>query len=234
MSAGGVLAVVPARKGSEGLAGKNVRDLAGRPLVAHTIQAALDCPHVERVIVTSDDERIEAITAGLGAEFIHRPAALATAAAQSEDVVRHVLDTLDPEAPGESVLALLQPTSPLRTAEHLTASIEAFRDSPGLRSVISVTEEPHSPYKAFRLEAGLLVPLFDRDRLSAPRQSLPEVYRQNGAIYLFRSGDFLEAGSFYLPPAHPFEMTPEESVDIDTEADFRLAEHYLSRSRGSD
>lgn len=230
MTAAGVLAIVPARKGSKGLADKNVRPLAGKPLVAHTIAAARSCAAVGRVVVTSDDERIAPIAAGLGAEFVRRPARLATATASSEDAVRHVLETIAPKPAGDGVLALLQPTSPLRTAEHLADCIASFLAAPGCRSAISVAEEPHSPYKAFKLEDGMLAPLFDAEMLSKPRQSLPAVYRQNGAIYLIRCGDFLDAGTFYLPPALPFVMSAEASIDIDTEADFRLAESLLNRN----
>jgi len=226
MSANSVLAVIPARRGSTRLPGKHLLDLAGKPLIAHTIDAARDCAAVDRVIVTSDDERIEALARDAGVEFIARPAALATATATSEAALRHALETAAP-APGPAdVVALLQPTSPLRTARHLAECIRAFRAAADCLSALSVVEAPAALNKAFAMEDGRLRPLF-AERLSLPPHDLPPLYCPNGAIYLVRAGGFLETGNLYPPPVLPFPMTADESVDIDTEADFLAARRLL-------
>lgn len=227
------VAIITARGGSKGLPGKNWIDLGGKPLIAHSIQAALDSPVVDRVIVTTEDPRIRAVALAWGAEVVDRPAELATDTALSSDVVRHALEALRAEGEAAELLMLLQPTSPLRDAAHITDCFERFRSS-GMACAISVTEEPHSPYKDFLLGSdGALTPLFGNDRLSAPRQSLPPVYRQNGAIYLLPVATFLDTGQFYVAPAFPYIMPADASIDIDTATDLMLAELILRSSRHS-
>ncbi len=118
---------------------------------------------------------------------------------------------------------LLQPTSPLRTAAHLTACVEQFCES-GARSAISVTQPRESPYKALTEVSGMLCPLFEIEMLDAPRQTLPRTWAQNGAIYLTRTDDFLQTEQFFVPPVMAFVMNAESSVDIDTAFDLRVAE----------
>ena len=225
-AAAAVCAIVTARGGSKGLPRKNLRLLGGKPLIAHSILAALACKRVGRCVVTTEDPEIKKAGLKWGAEVIDRPAALATDGALSRDVVRHALATLDGRGELPEVFVLLQPTSPLRTAAHLEACLSAFLAS-SAACAVSVTEEPHSPYKDFVIEGGLLKPLFGADGLEKPRQALPSVYRPNGAIYAMRSRLFLERMAFYVEPAIPFFMKPEESVDIDTELDLTLAEATL-------
>lgn len=225
------IAIITARGGSKGLPHKNIALLGGKPLIAHSILAGRDCPAVARVVVTTDDPAIARVSREWGAEVIDRPAALATDTASSADAVRHAVESL--RAGGETAgnLVLLQPTSPLRTAAALSDCLDRWFAS-GLVCAISVTEAEHSPYKAFTLTDGTLVPLFGAEYLSAPRQSLPPVYRQNGAIYAIKIDRFLETGAFYLAPALPYPMPTAVSVDIDTAADLALAEFLLSRSGG--
>jgi CMP-N-acetylneuraminic acid synthetase len=125
--------------------------------------------------------------------------------------------------------ALLQPTSPLRTAAHLDRCIEGLLRSDA-SCAISVTEAEHHPFKAFFLDRGKLKPLHERRSLHQPRQALPPVVRQNGAIYVLGTKRFLQERSFYVEPAIPFFMNAEDSVDIDSAFDLRVAE-LLTRPR---
>lgn len=213
-----LVAVITARGGSKGLLGKNLAMIKGIPLLAYSIRAGIECPSVKRVVVTTDDVAIADVARQYGAQVVTRPATLATDTARSEDAVRHVLDKLAADGEQFDLLALLQPTSPLRTANHLYECVERFHGS-GAGCIISVVEETHHPYKALTLADGWLSPLFDQAMLSSPRQLLPRTYRPNGAIYLIGCDTFRSANSFYVEPAMPYVMTSEESVDIDTAKD---------------
>lgn len=224
-----LVAIVTARGGSKGLPGKNLAPLGGLPLVAHSLRAGLDCPAVSRVVLTTDDPAIAAVGREWGVTVVDRPAALATDSARSQDAVRHALDVLAAAGEDFDLLALLQPTSPLRSAAHLSACVAAFQASDAA-CAISVSEETHPPHKAFTLDRdGWLAPLFGVEALSAARQTLPRTYRQNGAIYLIGCEAFRAADSFFIPPALPFLMSPEDSVDIDAALDMEWARFLLAR-----
>jgi CMP-N-acetylneuraminic acid synthetase len=222
-----VLAIIPARGGSRGLPRKNLLPVGGIPLVARAILAARDCPYMGGCVLTTDDPEIRAIGIAYGADIIDRPADLAADSTISQAVVRHVLESLSTTATAPEYFVLLQPTSPLRTAAHVTACIEAFFNSDA-QSAISVTEPKGGPFKSFIETDGSLRPLFDVEKLHAPRQALPHVYSQNGAIYLTSSAAFLRSNSFFIPPAMPFAMDAETSIDIDTALDLRIAECLIS------
>jgi CMP-N,N'-diacetyllegionaminic acid synthase len=222
-----VYAIITARGGSKGLLGKNLRLLNGKPLIAYSILAARGCPYISRCIVSTEDDEIRRESIKWGAEVIDRPHELATDNALSQDVVRHVLEKLRSEKDIPDFFTLLQPTSPLRTAEHLKSCLDAFFKADAL-CTLSVTEAEHHPYKAFITEGDILHPFFDIESLDKPRQTLPKVYRQNGAIYVINSEIFLKENTFFVPPVLPFVMGREESIDIDTEFDLRMAQLVMA------
>lgn len=230
-----VLAVIPARGGSKGLPRKNVLPLAGRPLIAHSIAAALGCEAIGRCIVSTEDAEIAAAATAHGAEVMERPLDLAGDTVRTNEVVAHVLETVIAAGDRPQVVVLLQPTSPLRTAAHVQACLDVFL--PAWRagtaaSILSVCEPEHHPFKDLLVgPEGLLRPLIDEPSLETPRQLLPRAYRQNGAIYAVGCDAFLAARRFYLPPALPFVMDGVDSVDVDTAADLRLAEGILEQRR---
>ncbi len=226
------LAIIPARGGSKGLPRKNIRMLAGLPLIAHSIQAALGCPFVTRCAVTTDDLEIAETARMHGAEVVIRPSELATDSAPTHTAVSHALDALADGAALPDGLVLLQPTSPLRTACHLTECLGAYRASDAA-STVSVTEAEHHPLKSLTIEAGRLQPLFGADHLERPRQDLPRAYRPNGAIYALGITRFLETRAFFVPPVLPFEMPPEAGIDIDGPLDLALAELLLASTSAS-
>jgi len=225
---GEVWAIIPARGGSKGLSHKNIRLLCGRPLIAHTISAACHCNEVSRCIVSTDDENIADISRELGAEILMRPPELATDTASSSSVVRHLLETYASDYGLPEFFILLQPTSPLRTAEHIRCCLKEFLDS-DCSCAISVTEMEHHPFKAFVMENKAIRPLYSVDMLEKPRQILPRIYRQNGAIYIMNSLVFLENNSFFTEPAYSYVMSQEESVDIDNELDLAIAEFLMEK-----
>lgn len=220
-------AIITARGGSKGLSRKNVRDLAGHPLIAYSIEAALATVSVDRCIVSTEDAEIRDVSLAYGAEVIDRPVELAQDTTRSADVVRHVLSSLSAVGAMPEHFVLLQPTSPLRHQGHLDACLQAYFGAE-VCCALSVCELAHHPYKALRLEAGRLEPLFHEADLDRPRQQLPEAYRQNGAIYVMATKTFLEVDRFYARPALPFVMSQRESVDIDDLRDLELAAVALS------
>lgn len=233
------LAVIPARGGSKGLPRKNLRELAGRPMLSFTLEAARRS-RLERVLLSTDSEEIAAVGRAWGAEVpFLRPAELARDDSSSLSVLLHALhwvrehDGFHPEA-----VALLQPTSPLRTAEHIDEGLEILAGS-GARSVIGIApvEEIH-PYYMFTLAPDFrLRYLVDAHPRPMRRQDLPPVYRINGALYLTRS-DYYDLP---LDPGDPvydatdlvgLPMDHVASLDINTLLDLQRAEALLSQRSG--
>jgi len=223
---GKIVAIIPARGGSKGLPRKNILPLAGKPLIAHTIMAALNCPLVSRSLVSTEDPEIGRTSVEWGAEVVERPASLAGDTTPVEDAVRQTLEFLEDGGDFPEYFVLLQPTSPLRTEAHLQECIAGYFESDA-RCAISVTVMKQSPYKAFVVNDSYLQPLYDAVGLHRPRQLLPPVYAQNGAIYLMPARLFLEKNSFFAAPAMPYYMPAEASVDIDSPVDLKLTEIFL-------
>lgn len=218
-----VLAVVTARGGSKGLPGKNLRPMAGRPLIGWTIAAARASARVDRLILSSDDPDIMAVADELGCEVpFRRPPELAGDAAGSMEVV---LDALD-RTPGHDLVVLLQPTSPLRTAADIDGALERMIAC-AAPACVSVTEAPIHPWLVYGEGAdGRLKPFAAPPAgASLRRQDLPTAWTLNGAVYvadvewLRRERTFVKAGSTAFWP-----MPPERSIDIDTLEDFEAAE----------
>ncbi len=217
-----LLAVIPARAGSKGLPGKNIADLGGKPLIGWTIKAALGATCVDRSILSSDGEAIIEIARAQGCDvpFV-RSADLASDTASSLDVV---LDALT-RVPGFTHVALLQPTSPFRTAAHIDAAW-AQMQAAGAQSVVSVCETAEPPYWMYGLADGRLQPLLPLPGVTR-RQDLPPAYVLNGAIYissvarLHRTRSFVDAGTV------GYVMPRAASVDIDTMDDLEAARRAL-------
>jgi N-acylneuraminate cytidylyltransferase len=224
-----ILAIIPARGQSKGVQKKNIRSLAGKPLITYTIKAALDCKTVSRVVVSTEDDEIAHISKVSGAKAIKRPMELAKDDSPTIDAIFHVLDTLleledyDPET-----IVLLQATSPLRIAGDIENALKLYEITP-CESVISVVEHPHSPYWMLKVENEYLVPLFGTDFTKMRRQELPRAYLPNGAIFIASPRVIRQYRSFYCGQSIPYVMSPERSIDIDTELDFMLAECLLER-----
>lgn len=219
-----MIALILARGGSKGLPRKNVIPFLGKPLVAHTIEAALDSRFVDRVIVSTDDVEIAEVSKGFGAEVpFMRPAELASDTASAKDVMLHALDYLAAQGAELSTFCLLQPTSPLRTAGDIDAAVQLFEEKKA-DSVLSVTPYDHPvQWAVSRSDEGRIKP---RERVEASRrQDLIECFRPNGALYLFKTAFFREcAGDYIGPNSYGYVMPPERSVDIDTRMDLLVAE----------
>ena len=222
------IAIITARGGSKGLPRKNILPLNGKPLIAHSIEAAMNSGKIFRCIVSTEDKEIKEVSLRYGAEVFDRPFDLAADNSKSQDVILNVLTKVFQESDPPKHFILLQPTSPLRTTEHINESIDAYLKS-SANSLISVTEAEHHPYRCLRLEEDHLVPLFDLENLNGPRQLLPKIFRQNGAIYIGQIKKFLIHKAFFIPPVVPYYMASGVSMDIDNGDDLLIAELLFNK-----
>lgn len=221
-----VLAVITARGGSKGLLGKNTRVMQGRPMLAWTIEAALRAECVSRVVLSTDDPEIAEVGRVAGAEVpFLRPPDLASDTAGSAEVMEHALAVCG----ALDVALLLQPTSPLRHAGHIDAAFAQMQAAcaPGC---VSVAPAPRPPWLVFELQEGRrLKPLVPMPAGITRRQDFPPAYVLNGALYFVRSEVFARDRSFVGLGTVGYEMSTEDSVDIDTLEDFGVADGLLSR-----
>ncbi len=228
-----VLGIIAARGGSKGVPNKNLRPLAGRPLLAYTADAAHASRRLTRVIVSTDDPAIAEAARALGLEVpFMRPAALAADDTPMVPVLQHALAASTRAGFAADAVVLLQPTSPLRRAEHIDAAVDLLESS-GAEAVVSVTEVPHqfSPVSVLRLAAdGRLSPYLDGPMLTR-RQDKPRVYARNGPAVVAVRAQVIGAGSLYGSDTRALVMTPRESLDIDTLDDFELIELLMINER---
>lgn len=231
MSTRSILGLIPARGGSKGLPGKNVRMLRGVPLLGWTVRAALESGRLARVVVSTDDSDIARAAVNAGAEVLERPDRLAADDTPMIEVVEHALQSLKDAGRSFTHVMLLQPTSPLRTPGDITGAVERL-DATGGSAVVSVCREEHSPLLANTLpEDGSLADFLRPEARAATRQELPAYFRLNGAIYLAEVEYLRAERSFIGAGAYAFVMPPERSVDIDSELDFLVAETLLGKER---
>jgi CMP-N,N'-diacetyllegionaminic acid synthase len=219
--------LIPARGGSKGIPRKNIKPLAGKPLIAWTIEAALRSQRLDRVVVSTEDEEIADVARRHGADVpFMRPAALAQDATPGVEPALHALSQI-PEC---DALVLLQCTSPLRTSADVDESI-ALAERLDAPSVVSVTAPRDHPYWMFNLrERGRLEPLMDVPEV-ASRQDLPPVYAMNGAIYFARAAWLRSTKTFVTRESVGYVMPADRSVDLDTPVDWTLAELMLGAPR---
>lgn len=235
----GILGLIPARAGSLGVRGKNIRLLGGRPLVVHAIEAAR-ASRLDRVVISTDSEEIGAIAAAAGAErpFL-RPAEFATSTALAIAVVRHALEYFRssenwlPEA-----VFYLQPTSPFRCAEHIDAALDILAAAPTADSVMAVALVNEHPAFTWIEEGGRLKPAFPHLLRPERRQDLTPVFIDNNAIMLSRISYLLGNPQPDLPLINlanfvPMKIDGPATVDIDNELQFAFADFLMRQRAGS-
>lgn len=217
------IAIIAARAGSVGLPKKNILPLDGRPLIAWTVQAAIGSGCFDRVIVSTDGTDIATAARAAGAEVpFMRPAELASSVTPSVDVLRHALNATG----NPRTFALLQPTSPFRTALHIRRAVELLDESSAKALVSVSTSKPLSWH--FSMDAtGFLRPALD-NQMHTRRQDETGHFTPNGAIYLCHSDVFIERGTLFQPETLGFEIGKLDSLDIDDIEDFMLAEAIVA------
>lgn len=223
------IAIIPARSGSKGLVDKNIKLLAGKPLIAYSIETALESGKFDTVMVSTDSERYAQIAREYGAEVpFLRSENTSSDTASSWDAVAEVLEEYHSDGRDFDTFMLLQPTSPLRTSANICSAYEEFEIKEA-KSIISLCEVDHSPLQCNTLPETLSLEGFIRnDSKGMRRQDLPIFYRLNGAIYLSEVGFFLENHDIYRERCFAYIMDKRNSVDIDDEFDFAMAEAIIS------
>ena len=223
-----MIAIIPARGGSKGLPGKNVRPLNGKPLITYTVEAALKSRYIDRVIISTDDEEIARVAVQYGAELpFMRPAELASDTAMAVDNYIYTIGRLEKEGrkPIQSFV-VLQPTSPLRTSDDIDGAVELFQ-SKNADSVISYCPEAHPvTWHKYLDDEGRFVDIFDINIKN--RQDNRISYYPNGAIYVFKTA-MIRGRKYYSENSYAYIMPRNRSVDIDILDDFEYAEFLLNR-----
>lgn len=224
------IAIVPARSGSKGLVDKNIRNLNGKPLIWYSIQAAIESDCFDEVMVSTESEKYADIARACGASVpFLRSEALSSDQANSWDTVHEVIENYKDLGKEFDVVMLLQPTSPLRTADDIKEAFSILKDKCA-DSVVSVCEVDHSPLWSNVLpENGCLEGFIRSEVKNIGRQKLPTYYRINGAIYLTKISENI-GKNLYSNTGYAYVMPRVKSIDIDTELDFKMAEYIMMYS----
>lgn len=225
-----VLGVIPARGGSKSIPRKNITTLAGEPLISYSIEAAKKSKLISDFIVSTDDKEIKEVAEQYGAKApFMRPASLSHDRALAVPTIKHAV--LEYERLYDltvDIVVMLQPTAPLRTAIDIDAGIKLLidRQVDSITSIVNV--DNFHPYKMKKIVQGYLEDYVDSGLENPPRQSLPDVYIVNGALYIFRRDILIHDDTFKGKMCLPYEMPPERSVNIDVMSDLMVAEYYIS------
>ena len=219
-----ILAIIPARGGSKGLPGKNIKDLCGKPLIAYSIDVARAFTDDENICVSTDSEEIKQVVEkyGLKVPFL-RPDYLATDTATSNDVLVHAVNFFKEQGREYKKLCLLQPTSPLRAVEDIEGAIALYTDD--IDMVVSVMKS-HAPAVLCNDDENGFVQLV-YNKKAAGRQQLPDMYEFNGAVYVINVQSLMEKGMGAFTKRVKYVMSKEHSVDIDDIYDFYQVESIL-------
>jgi len=224
-SVGELTAFLPIRAGSKGLPGKNITDLAGRPLYEHTIEQAI-AAGITEIIISTDIEEVLNRRFRSGITVLERPPELCQDSSSMDSVVLHAIDTI---IAADSTVVLLQATSPLRRPEDILRACELF-NTRLYDIVITVTDADPVIQKYGFYEGNSFVPIASPEKCFMNRSELPPVVKPNGAVYVFSSDWFLRNKSFTSSSIGCVKMPAERSVDIDRSEDFDKAVSLLSQS----
>jgi len=224
-----ILAIIPARGGSEGIHRKNVQPLGGKPLLAHTIDAAKDAKFVKRIVVSTDDQEISSVAKTYGADVIWRPRELSNSKSSSESALLHALESLQSsENYIPEILVFLQCTSPLRSAADIDGAVQTLFEK-NADTVLAVT-----PFHSFIWEydkGGNAVGINHDKSFRKMRQDQTNQYLETGAVYILKVAGFIEARHRFFGNTATFIIPKERSVEIDEPIDLLIAEHLLRNSK---
>jgi CMP-N-acetylneuraminic acid synthetase len=225
-----VLALIPARGGSKGMPDKNIRPLLGRTLLEYAARAASASGAIDRIVLSTDSERIAAEGRRIGVEVpFLRPSELAADDTPMAPVIEHAVDWLEQHGWRFEIVVLLQPTSPLRRPDHIRAAVQQLRDSRA-DSVVTVVELPRhlSPDYVMRVEHGRLVPFLPTGGDVARRQDARPAFVRDGTAYAFWLRTLRDTRTIYGRDCRPLVVPASESLTIDTADDWREAERRLT------
>lgn len=219
-------ALIPARGGSVGIPRKNLRILAGRPLIYYAITAARAADCIERVFVTTDDDEIAEFSRSEGAEILVQPSEVSSSQSPTIDAVRWAVRS--PVFNGVDKIIILRPTTPLRTSGDIDSAYQALEKRPDADSLVSVVEAPGcDPQRLKRVTNGLIQDIENEGSFPIRRQDLSPVYIRNGGIYI-NSVSSLGNGHMWGQNCLAYVMPQSRSVNINSDFDFDLAEWLIS------
>ncbi|VAW38778.1 N-acylneuraminate cytidylyltransferase [hydrothermal vent metagenome] len=232
-----ILGLITARGGSKTVPRKNIKELAGKPLLAYTIEEARKTGLITRLVISTDCEEIATVAREYSCEVpFLRPSEFADDHVQDLPVFEHALGWLrEEEGYAPDMIVHLRPTAPLRRVEHIEGAIETLISHPGADSVRSVCLAPKHPLKMWRIEEERLRSYIPaevsgiKESYNYPRQKLPEAYVQNGSVDVIRTATIAEKRSMSGDLMIPYLMDEEDSINIDTFMDFKMAEILLGK-----
>lgn len=223
------IAIIPARSGSKGLVNKNIKLFNGKPLIAYSIEVPIRSGLFKEIVVSTDSEDYARIALDYGASvpFLRSPD-LSTDSASTWDVARDVISYFLKRGTSFDTLAILQPTSPLRTVDDIIKAYGQLREK-NANAITSVCEVDHSPLWSNTLpKDNSMQGFLNQNLVSIPRQNLPTYYRINGALYILKTEHLMSGGNIFGTNCYAYIMNKESSVDIDDCFDFRLAEMIMA------
>jgi CMP-N-acetylneuraminic acid synthetase len=228
-----VLGVIPARGGSKGIPGKNVRLLAGKPLLGYAADAARASGAIDRLVLTTDSEEIAEIgrAVGIDVPFI-RPPELAEDDTPMLATLEHAVERVELEGWEPELIVLLQPTAPLRRGEHIAEAVRILRET-ACSSVVSVVEIPahYSPHYAMRIADGRLVNFLPEGARVLRRQDAEPAFSRDGTVYAMRRDVLMEEHDIYGDDSRPLVIPASASLNLDTQDDWQAAEQRLGAGR---
>lgn len=222
------LAIIPARGGSKGIVGKNIKPICGKPLIAHTIDFIKQIPDFDKIIVSTDDPDIKRVSLEYGAEVIDRPKELATDTALAMDSIRHAVQELESSGKQIEYIYMLEATSPLRRKSDIMQCMEILR-SGDYDSIATLIPSSISPGRMFQINDNTISPYIEGSVGWMPRQSQPKAYQCDGILYGFSNAILQKQKdnkSAFLGKTYPY-ITPYECLDIDTIFEFIVIEKLL-------
>lgn len=224
-----ILAIIPARGGSKGLPGKNIKELCGKPLIAWSIEHAQKSKYVDEIFISTDSQEIADVAEHFGAPCPElRPAELARDTAPSSEFIVYTLEKMKKEGKSFDYFILLEPTSPLRDVEDVDKSIEMLVDNPVAESVMGVVRaEDSNPAFMVKIgEGGLMIPFMGKAE-TLRRQDIPDAYYFEGTVYLSKCDAYMEKKAFYHDKTLPYVVPKWKSFEIDDIIDFTIIEAIM-------
>ncbi|MFH1770939.1 MAG: acylneuraminate cytidylyltransferase family protein [archaeon] len=224
-----IIAVIPARGGSKGLPGKNIKKLLGRPLIDYPIKAALGCKLINKVIVSTDDKKIAEIARKQGAEVpFMRPAKLATDKASSINVLLHAINFFEKKGETYDLIVMLEGTSPMTTSKDIEKAIIMLNNNKKAESIVGfVKAEQYNPMLAFVKKKGFIVPYKGKQIAHIRRQDLTDTFFPEGTLYISKVSSMKKRKTFYHDKTIPYEVERYNSFEIDEEMDFIIIEAIM-------
>jgi len=219
--------IIPARGGSKSIPLKNIRKLAGKPLIAHTIKAAVSS-NLSRVIVSTESKEIAEVAVSYGAEVMMRPIELAQDNTPTLPVLQQVVSNLNEKF---DCVACLQPTSPFRTSKHINESLKLFESYEEADTLVSVIKVPHNmfPYSLMESDNNYLKSYLNQDRIILRRQDKSTLYARNGPAILIINNEKIHSPELYNGKTIAYVMDTVSSIDIDDENDLLMAEYFVKQ-----